>query len=212
MLFLEGILTFISPCFLPFLPVYVSYFAAGEHSRRRTLVNSLGFMLGFGIVFMVLGAFAGTIGSFLLQYALAVQIVSGVIIVLLGLHFLGLLKLRFLHKLQRPQMDTRNLRFGSSILFGLAFSVGWTPCAGPWLALALMQASQVGSTISGTLMLLVYSLGIGLPLIICAMLMDQLKGMFAFMQRHQKKIHLASGVLLMILGVLMATGLLWRLL
>jgi len=211
LLFLEGILTFISPCILPLLPLYVSYFAAGEADRKRTLCNSLGFVAGFALVFMALGAFAGTVGSLLLQYALVVQITSGVVVVLLGLHFLGLLKLGFLQKLSRPQVNTRDLRFGSSFLFGLAFSIGWTPCVGPLLGIALTQAAQAGSTLHGTAMLLIYSLGLGLPLIICAMLMDQLKGMFSFLRRHQKKIHIASGILLIILGVLMATGSLWRL-
>ena len=207
LLFLEGIITFISPCLLPMLPVYVTYFAAGEPKRGRALRNSLGFVLGFTLVFVALGAFAGTLGSLLFRYETAVNIVTGLVVAVLGLHFLGLLKLSFLFKLKQRQVSVKQLRFGSSLLFGLAFSVGWTPCVGPMLGTALMQASQRGSALAGVLMLLVFSLGLGLPFVFCALLMDRLKGAVTFLRRHQRVIHTASGILLVVLGILMATGL-----
>ena len=210
LLFLEGIITFISSCLLPMLPVYLAYFAAGEQNRRRTLLNALGFVAGFSVVFMALGAFAGTLGTLLARHSLIVNIVTGAVVIALGLHFLGLLKLRFLQRLQRPQVNVKQLRFGSSVLFGLAFSVGWTPCVGPWLGAALTQAAQAGGTLNGMVMLFLFSLGMGLPLIACALLMDQLKGAIAFLRRHQKTIHIASGIVLIILGILMATGVMER--
>jgi len=192
------------------LPVYLAYFAAGEQNRRRTLINAFGFVIGFSVVFAALGAFAGTLGGLLRDYAMIVNIVTGVIVIALGLHFLGLLKLRFMQKLQTRQVDVKQLRFGSSVLFGLAFSVGWSACAGPMLGLALTQAAQVGGTLTGTVMLLFYAMGIGLPLVACALLMDQLKSAIDFLRRHQKAIHIASGVLLIVLGILMATGVMER--
>jgi len=206
LLFLEGIITFISPCLLPMLPVYVTYFAAGEPKRGRALRNSLGFVLGFTLVFVALGAFAGTLGSLLFRYETAVNIVTGLVVAVLGLHFLGLLKLSFLFKLKQRQVSVKQLRFGSSLLFGLAFSVGWTPCVGPMLGTALMQASQVGGALNGAVLLLLFSLGLGLPLVACALLMDQLKGAIAFLRRRQKAIHMISGILLVLIGVAMALG------
>jgi len=206
LLFLEGIITFLSPCLLPMLPLYLSYFAAGEQNRRRTLGNALGFVLGFSCVFVALGAFAGTLGWLLQQYSVVVNIVTGLIVVALGLHFLGLLKLSFLFRLKRPQASTQQLRFGSSVLFGLAFSAGWSPCIGPMLGTALMQASQRGGALDGAIMLLLFSLGMALPLVACALLMDQLKGALAFLRRNQRAIHVVSGMLLVLIGVAMALG------
>ena len=199
-----------SPCLLPLLPLYVTYFAAGQHNRRRTLFNALGFVLGFALVFTVLGAFAGTLGMLVLRHRPWVNIIGGLIVVALGLSFLGLFRLPFLHKLQPKRVNTQDMRFGKSVVFGLTFAATLTPCAGPMLGIALMQAAQAGGTLRGMLLLLVYALGMGLPLVACAMLMDTLKGVLAFLRRHQNKIHRASGILLILLGIAMAFGLLER--
>ena len=212
LLFLEGIITFISPCLLPMLPVYISYFAAGEPGKRRALVNSLGFVSGFTLVFVLLGAFAGTLGRLLVEYAIAVNIVTGLVVILLGLHFLGIFKLKFLSKMGRKNASTKDLTFFPSVLFGLAFSIGWTPCVGAFLGSALMLASSQGVTIQGVLMLLVYSLGLGIPFVISAVLIDRLKGAFDFIRRNYKVINSISGALLIVTGILMATGLMGRLL
>ncbi|MCL2531741.1 MAG: cytochrome c biogenesis protein CcdA [Oscillospiraceae bacterium] len=210
LLFVEGVLTFVSPCLLPLLPLYVAYFAAGQHNRRRTLLNALGFVLGFALVFTALGAFAGTLGALLLRHRFWVNIITGLVVAVLGLSFLGLFQLPFLHKLQPRRVNTQNMRFGKSIVFGLTFAAALTPCAGPMLGIALMQAAQAGGTLQGMLLLLVYSLGLGLPLVLCAMLMDHLKGVLAFLRRHQNKIHKVAGVLLILLGIAMMLGLLER--
>jgi len=215
LLFLEGVATFVSPCLLPMLPVYVSFFAAGQantNNKKRALGNALGFVLGFTLVFVAMGAFAGAAGRLLRRYSLAVNIVTGLIVVVLGLNFLGVLKLGFLNRTSRKNADTQDLRFFSSLLFGLTFSIGWTPCVGAFLGTALMLASQRGGTLAGVLMLLVYSAGLGLPFVLSAVLIDRLKGALGFLRRHAKAINTVSGVLLVIVGILMAAGLMGRLL
>ena len=166
--FLEGIITFISPCLLPMLPIYISYFSgSGERSTKTTLKNAIGFVLGFSFIFIAMGAFAGTIGSFLKEYQTAVNIVSGLFVIFFGLNFLGILKLN-IFKGMSQNVTTDNLTFLSSFLFGIIFSVGWTPCVGAFLGSALMLASQQGQVMTGVLMLLCYSLGLGIPFIFSA--------------------------------------------
>ncbi len=209
LLALEGIATFISPCLLPLLPVYISYFAGGssEATTRKTMTNALGFMLGFSVLFVILGVFAGAIGHFLRQYQTAVNLVTGAIVILFGLNYLGVLNIAFLNKTtrQRTRPDPHP-GFLSSALFGLVFAVGWTPCVGAFLGTALMQASQQGSAVTGGLMLLCFALGMGLPFILCALLIGQLKSAFALIKRHYRVINLVSGLFLIAIGLLMATG------
>ena len=210
--FLEGIITFISPCLLPMLPIYISYFAGGrERTLKRTLTCALGFVLGFTAVFVAMGALAGTVGSFLTRYQITVNVISGLIVIFFGLNFLGVFKLNLFRGSQR-QVDTSDLNFWSSALFGLVFSVGWTPCVGAFLGSALMLASQQGSVLVGTLMLLCYSAGLGIPFLLSAVLIDRLRSAFDFIKRHYDVINKLCGYLLIVVGILMATGLLGRLL
>lgn len=208
--FLEGIITFISPCLLPMLPIYVSYFAGGgERSVKKTLSTAAGFVLGFTLVFMILGALAGTVGSFLIKYETAVNIVCGLAVVFFGLNYLGVFKLNLFRGTRRT-MDTSDLGFFSAILFGMIFSIGWTPCVGAFLGSALMLASQQGHVLEGMVMLLVYSLGLGIPFLISAILIDKLKTTFDWIKRHYSVINMVCGILLILIGILMATGLMGR--
>lgn len=210
--FLEGIITFISPCLLPMLPIYISYFAGGgERTSRRTLVNALGFVLGFTILFTAMGALAGTLGSFLIKHQTTVNIISGIIVIFFGLSYLGVFRLNIFRG-SRFTMDSDNMGFLSSILFGVIFSVGWTPCVGAFLGSALMLASQQGHVLTGVLMLLCYSLGLGIPFLISAVLIDKLKSAFAFIKKNYKIINIICGLLLILVGILMATGTMGRLL
>ena len=210
--FLEGIITFISPCLLPMLPIYLSYFAGGrERTLKRTLICALGFVLGFTLIFTAMGALAGTVGSFLRQYQTAVNVVSGLVVILFGLNFLGVFHWNLFRGSQR-QMDMSDLRFWSSALFGMVFSIGWTPCVGAFLGSALMLASQQGSMLTGTLMLLCYSAGLGIPFLLSALLIDRLKNAFSFIKQHYTVINALCGGLLIVVGLLMMTGLLGRLL
>ena len=204
--FLEGIVTFISPCLLPMLPIYVSYFAGGgERSTRKTVMCASGFVLGFTIVFMAMGGLAGTLGSFLQRYQTAVNIVCGLVVILFGLNFLGILKVELFRGMNRD-MDTDNLNFLSALVFGVVFSVGWTPCVGVFLGSALMLASQQGHVAEGMLMLLAYSLGLGIPFVLSALLIDYLKSAFNWVKQNYKYINMISGILLVLIGILMATG------
>ncbi len=210
--FLEGIITFISPCLLPMLPIYISYFAGGkEQSTRKTVINALGFVLGFTILFMAMGALAGTLGSFLIKYQTVVNIVCGVLVIIFGLNFLGVLKINLFRGIH-GNVDTENMGFFSAMLFGMIFSVGWTPCVGAFLGSALMLASTQAHMAKGILMLLCYSLGLGIPFIISAVLIDKLKGAFNFIKQNYQVINRICGCFLILVGICMATGVLGRLL
>ena len=216
--FFEGIITFISPCLLPMLPIYLLYFAgesdgSGEGRMeddttrlKRTVSNSMGFVLGFTIIFVIMGAFAAGIGGLLRQYQTAVNIVTGLIVIVLGLNFTGVLKLGFLNRTHKLKSGVKPLRFFSSVLFGMVFSIGWTPCVGAFLGSALLLASQQGSVAKGVLMLIVYSLGLGIPFVLSAVLINRLKGTFSFIKRHYRIINIVCGLLLIVVGILMMTG------
>ncbi len=207
--FLEGIITFISPCLLPMLPIYISYFAGqgSEGKKKSAIINSLGFVLGFTLVFITLGAFAGTVGGFLKEYRTAVNIVSGIIVILFGLNFIELIRIPFLNMNRQLKIKTVNIGFGSSVLFGVVFSIGWTPCVGAFLGSALMLAASGGESLRGILMLLCFSLGLGIPFIASSILIDRLKSTFNFIKKNYRIFNLVSGGLLVIVGILMATGL-----
>lgn len=210
--FLEGIITFISPCLLPMLPIYISYFAGGkEQTTKKTVWNAFGFILGFTVVFTAMGALAGTLGSFLIKYQTIVNIVCGAVVIFFGLNFLGILKLNLFRGMQ-SDVDTENMGFFSAMLFGIIFSVGWTPCVGAFLGSALMLASTQGHVLKGVIMLLCYSMGLGIPFLISAVLIDKLKGAFLFVKKNYQIINIICGVFLIIVGLSMATGLLGRLL
>lgn len=210
--FLEGIITFISPCLLPMLPIYISYFAGGgERTVRKTLAGAIGFVTGFSIIFVILGALAGTVGSFLREHQTAVNIVSGLIVIFFGLNFLGVFRIN-LFRGSRHNVAKEDMNFFSAMLFGVIFSLGWTPCVGAFLGSALMLASQQGHVVQGMLMLLAYSLGLGIPFILSAVLIDYLKSAFNWIKKNYKVINIVSGCLLILIGILMATGTLGRLL
>lgn len=206
---LEGLVTFISPCLLPMLPIYLSYMAGGstQDKKHTTIKNALGFVIGFTITFIILGAFAGSIGLLLSRHQTAVNIISGLIVILFGLSFLGIFNLSFFKGSNLGSRFTGKMHFFSAILFGIVFSVGWTPCVGAFLGSALMLASQQGSVLTGILLLLCYSLGLGIPFLLSAVLIEQLKGTLAWIKNHYDIINRICGILLIIIGLLMMTGL-----
>ena len=204
--FLEGIITFISPCLLPMIPLYVSYFAGGKSKNtKNTVKNALGFIIGFTLVFVLMGALAGTFGQLLTEYKRIVDVVTGLVVIFFGLNFLGVLKINIFKGSKKAKTD--NLGFFSSMVFGIVFSIGWTPCVGAFLGSALMLAASQGHVVEGIVMLLCYSLGLGIPFFISAILIDKLRGAFTFIKKHYKIINIICGCLLVIIGVLMATGL-----
>lgn len=215
-LFLEGILTFISPCILPLLPVYISYFL-GEHrevtshKQREAIVRVLAFILGFSLIFVAMGMLSGFIAQSLVQYRLVIQLVAGGIVSLTGLNMLGVFdELRtHLSFIQRPKIVMNPNKHQTPwylVLFGAVFALGWTPCLSAYLGTALVMASQSGSALKGGLLLLVYSLGLGLPFIASTYLLNSLKNTFKWIKEHFKQINLVSAVLMIIVGIAMMTG------
>lgn len=212
--FLEGVITFISPCLLPMLPVYLSYFAGGDldAGRRKTLRSALGFVTGFTLMFLLLGGVFGGLGGILRQHQRAINLVTGAVVIVFGLSFMDVIKLEPLRRTLRLNLAPSSHGFFPSVLFGLVFSIGWTPCVGAFLGSALMMASQNGSAAQGALMLLCYSLGLGIPFLVSALVIDSLKGAFQFIKRHYTLINRISGAFLVLIGLAMMTGLMGRLL
>jgi len=185
------------------------------------LANAIGFVLGFTIVFVTLGAFAGAIGHFLIGYSAVVNVVTGLVVVVFGLNYLGVIpligvlpfnftpdKVRF--GFQNVGVTAKPITVSSSLIFGAVLAVGWIPCAGAFLGAALLRASQQGSMAEGMFMLFIFSMGLGLPFIASALLIDRLKDAFAFIKRHYRVVNVLSGGLLVLVGVLMISGLFGR--
>lgn len=216
LLFLEGVITFISPCMLPMVPIYLCYFAGASgqpgKSPFTTLKNALGFILGFTLVFLLLGAAAGTFGRFLNQHIRWFNLIGGLLLVCFGLNYTGFVSIPVLNKILRPSRLVEISGFFSAFCFGLLFSIGWTPCVGAFLGSALTLAASGQSTLQGIVMLLIYSAGLGLPFLVSALLIDQLSNAFDWIKRHYRVINIVSGSLLIVTGIFMATGLLGRLL
>lgn len=202
--FLEGIISFISPCMLPLIPVYISYLTAENKNKTSYIFRPIGFVTGFTLVFCALGTFAGALSILLAEHRTAVNIVSGIIVIIFGLSYLEVIHLPFFKGMGKK----RNVNsFFSAMLFGAVFSVSLTPCIGAFLGSALMLASNSGTVLKGALLLFLYSLGLGVPFILSALFIDKLKNAFNAIKKHYKTINLVCGIFLIIIGVLMATGL-----
>lgn len=202
--FLEGLISFISPCMLPLLPLYISYFAGGADKKHRVFLRALSFVAGFTLVFSLLGLFAGTLGAFLARYRTAVNIISGLIVVVFGLSYLDIIKLPFFKGMQNGRMANSVI---SAFLFGIVYSVSLTPCIGAFLGSALMLASVSGTALRGVMLLVTYSLGLGVPFVISAVLIEKLNSAFAFIKKHYRVINICCGLFLIEVGVLMMFGL-----
>jgi len=201
--FLEGIISFISPCMLPMLPIYISYFAGSAEEKRHPLPRAISFVLGFTLVFSMMGLFAGTIGSFLTHYRSWVNIVCGIIIILFGFNFLGIIKLPVIHSAHK---SVKIKGLFSAFLFGIVFSISHTPCIGVFLGSALTTAAASGMVMSGFLLLLVYSLGMGIPFLLAAVLVDKLTGLFNSIKKNYNVINIVCGFFLVLMGIFMMLG------
>ena len=206
--FLEGVITFVSPCLLPMLPIYISYFAGGdiENNKKKVVLGAVGFISGFTLVFILLGAFAGLLGGFIQNYQTVINIVTGGVVLVFGLNYLGVFNISLLNNAYSSGRVRVTPGFFPAVLFGIVFSISWTPCVGAFLGSALMMASQQGSAVYGVFMLFSYSLGLGLPFLLSAVLIDELKTSFSWVKKNYKIVNIISGVFLIVIGLLMITG------
>ena len=217
--FFAGILSFLSPCVLPLVPAYISFMSGvsvDELQRsshrgevlRQTLFTSLTFIVGFSLVFVLLGATATTIGKFLLTQFGLMSKIAGIIIILLGLHFLGLFKktLSFLNYEKRFHVHQIRAGMPGAFLIGLAFAFGWTPCVGPILGPILFLAGGQQTVWQGILLLSVYSLGLGVPFLLTAIATQKFFHLFNTVKRYFHLIEMVSGIFLLLIGVLIFTG------
>lgn len=201
--FLEGIISFVSPCMLPLLPLYISYFAGNADKKQHILIRAGFFVLGFTVVFTSLGLFAGTLSAFLFQHQQIVNIICGIIVILFGFSYLGVFQIPFFKGMQNAKQISGIF---SAFLFGMIYSVSLTPCVGAFLGSALMLASTSGGALKGALLLLTYSLGLGIPFVISAILIDKLNSVFTLIKKHYNLVNLVSGLFLIVIGISMIFG------
>lgn len=209
--FAAGLLSFLSPCVLPLVPSYIGFLTGMSlpemASRRRVaLLHALLFVLGFSLVFMVLGASATALGRALNYYQQWLQRIGGVLIILFGLVCLGVIRAPFLTQEHRVQMEQKPVGFLGSALVGMAFGAGWTPCIGPVLGAILGLAATTQDLSRGLLLLAVYSAGLAVPFLLAAAALDAFLDWFQRFRRYLPWVMRASGVLLILVGILMATG------
>ena len=207
--FAEGILTFISPCILSMLPVYLLYLAgtpagpgtSAPSGKNRLIVNSLGFVTGFTLVFVSLGAAASMMGTLLQRNRPLLLMISGSFMIIFGLNFMGVLKIDFLNSEKRFAPKVDDLRFWGSVLFGIIFGFGWSPCLGTFLGAALALAGSSETVPEGMLLLLVYSAGLAIPFIVSAAIFENIRTLFAWFSRNGRTIRIISGILLTAAGI-----------
>ncbi|WOC33198.1 MULTISPECIES: cytochrome c biogenesis CcdA family protein [Caproicibacterium] len=206
LVFSEGLLAFLSPCILPMLPIYLMYLGGSREqqtTRRRMLQNLLGFIAGFTVVFVLLGATASGVGALLKAHRVLLMRLGGAVLIVLGLQYCGVLNLAVLNRTRALHAHTDRLKFFSSLLFGAAFSLGWTPCLGPFLGSALLLASGTSTLYEGVLLLFLFSMGLGIPFLLTGLLWNRLEGTVSFLKKHAGIIKIISGCLLIVMGILM---------
>lgn len=214
--FVAGLISFVSPCVLPLVPAYISYMSgvsvdeliegASRESARRAGIRSLFFVLGFSAVFITMGATATSLGEALIEHRDILMKIGGVVIIIFGLHMLGVFKIKALYAERRFHVRLKSVGYLGAFLMGLMFAFGWTPCVGPVLGTILGMAASTDTVMNGIALLAVYSLGLGVPFILTGFLTNRA---FAAMNRikpHFRKIEIASGLLLIAVGYLVFTG------
>jgi cytochrome c-type biogenesis protein len=216
--FIAGLISFISPCVLPIVPPYLCYLAGvsldqlteSEGSKKaggqRVFFAALAFVLGFATVFVALGATASVIGKTVTQYLDTLSIIAGVIIIIMGLHFLGIFRIGMLYREARVQIERKPAGLFGSYIVGLAFAFGWTPCVGPVLAAILFVAGTEDSAMKGATLLFSYSMGIGLPFLAAALFASPFMKFMARFKKHMGTVEKVMGAMLVVTGLLFVTG------
>ncbi len=205
-----GVLSFLSPCVLPIVPPYLAYMSGislGEmKSGRKPLLAASFFVLGLSTVFLLMGAASSAFGAFFLARSQTFATLSAIVVMIFGVHFLGIFRLRFLDQDIRLNAGDQGGSAMGAYVLGLAFAFGWTPCIGPQLGAILTIAAQEGSVGRGTVLLAVYALGLGLPFLLVAAFFPRLTPVMALMKRHMERIEKIMGLMLWTIGLLMLTG------
>jgi len=216
--FLAGLLSFLSPCVLPLVPPYLCFIGGVTISemtgtggpppgaKRRVFISSVVFVLGFSLVFILFGATASFLGQLLAENIVWIGRVAGVLVIIMGVHFLGIVRIPLLYREARFHGPAKPIGLLGAFLMGLAFAFGWTPCVGPVLAAILMIAGTEESVLNGTLLLASYAAGIGLPFLIVAIAIGPFLGIMPGIRKHMGKIEKAIGVFLILTGILFLTG------
>ena len=199
--FLECIASFISPCVLPLVPIYISYFTGQESKKHKAIINSLAFVIGFSIVFIILAVLANKFGTVIVGLTKYIKIAFGIIIVILGLNYMNILKFNLFNKFKKFQINVKNLNFIKSLIFGILFSISMTPCVGTFLTSALLLIATEEKIVKGITLIVLYCLGLGIPFIISAILIDKLKNVFNLIKKNYKIIKFICGLILIIMGI-----------
>jgi len=212
-----GVISFLSPCVLPLIPSYVAFITGisleelsqEENLRQvriKVIANSLMFILGFSLVFIALGASATFVGKFLARNIRWFEIIGGVLVIFLGLHFAGILRLKFLDREKKIHLKKKPLGYLGTCLVGIAFGAGWTPCVGPILGAILTMAATTQNILKGIVLLTFYSAGLGLPFFLSAIILHKFFEYFKTIRKYFRIISIAGGVLLIIVGILLISG------
>ena len=215
--FLAGLLSFVSPCVLPIVPPYLCYLAGMSFDQlqdeevapgtgRRILFSAIAFVLGFATVFIALGATASVVGQTIARHFDTMAVIAGLVIAAMGLHFLGVIRIGFLYREARVNVENKPAGLLGAYVMGLAFAFGWTPCVGPVLAAILFVAGSADTAFRGAMLLAVYALGIGLPFILAAAFAARFLGWAARFRKHMGTVEKVMGGALVFTGVLFMTG------
>ena len=212
--FLAGLASFLSPCVLPLVPIYLAqlvgqsvYQSSGdleeEHPvRLTTFLHAVMFVSGFTLAFVALGATASTLGGFLRIHQFVLRQIGGILLILIGLHLTGLLKLPFLYWQKRFDFRPNRPSYPASFVIGLVFAIGWTPCVGLILGPVLVLASNAATLREGVLLLLVYSLGLGVPFLLLGLGLDHFSKLLKWLKPHAGKIEIGTGIIMILMGIM----------
>ncbi|WP_100334031.1 cytochrome c biogenesis CcdA family protein [Bacillus alkalisoli] len=211
--FTAGLLSFFSPCVFPLIPAYIATLTGSavkdgkvNVQKRIVFIRSISFILGFSIVFIMLGASASFVGQLFMDNRLLIEKISGLLIIIFGLQMAGLLKIKMLMREKRVEVENRKTGLWNSLLIGMAFAFGWTPCVGIALSSILLLAASVDTMTNGLLMLTVYSLGLGIPFLVVSFIVTYSLKAVKNINRILPKLSIINGALLIILGLLLFTG------